>query len=152
MTEEQVLNAVGRQIEGMRAAGYDRSETLSTEVVAINATTELQTAEFVRLRADGSELGRWLPRADPDSGRARRAGVEPCRLCGADRAAASLHLSVDDVNDCCVSERNVGQELGVRIEFGVYERERLSEALRRRAGYVTDASGVDPRPRALPVC
>jgi hypothetical protein len=58
VTEEQVLNAVGRQIEGMRAAGYYRSETLSSEVVAINATTALQTAEFARLRADGSELGR----------------------------------------------------------------------------------------------
>jgi hypothetical protein len=73
VTEEQVLNAVGRQIEGMRAAGYDRSETLSSEVVAINATTELQTAEFVRLRADGSELGRlratYLITAGPDGRR-----------------------------------------------------------------------------------
>jgi hypothetical protein len=57
-TEDEVLNAVGRQIEGMRAAGYHRSETLSSEIVAINATTALQTSEFARQRADGSEIGR----------------------------------------------------------------------------------------------
>ena len=57
-SEEEVLNAVRRQVEGMRAAGYDRSETLSSEVFAINATTALHTAEFSRRRADGSEIGR----------------------------------------------------------------------------------------------
>jgi hypothetical protein len=57
-TEDEVLNAVRRQIEGMRAAGYNRSETLSSEVVAINATSALHTAEFSRRRADGSEIGR----------------------------------------------------------------------------------------------
>lgn len=58
VTEQQVLNAVRRQTEGMRAAGYHRSETLSSDLVAINATTALHTAEFSRRRADGSELGR----------------------------------------------------------------------------------------------
>jgi hypothetical protein len=57
-TEEEVLNAVRRQIEGMRAAGYSRSETLSSEVVAINATSALHTAEFSRRRADVCEIGR----------------------------------------------------------------------------------------------
>ena len=57
-TEDEVLNAVRRQMEGMRAAGYNRSETLSSEVVAINATSALHTAEFSRRRADASEIGR----------------------------------------------------------------------------------------------
>ena len=57
-SEEQVLDALGGQIEGMRAAGYDRSETLDSEVVAINATSALHTAGFSRRRADGAEIGR----------------------------------------------------------------------------------------------
>jgi hypothetical protein len=44
-TEGEVVNAVRRQIDGMRAAGYDRSETLDSEVVAINATSALHTVE-----------------------------------------------------------------------------------------------------------
>jgi hypothetical protein len=35
-----------------------RSETLDSEVVAINATSALHTAEFSRRRADGTEIGR----------------------------------------------------------------------------------------------
>ena len=57
-TEDEILNAVRRQIEGMRAAGYNRSETLSSDLVAINATSALHTAEFSRQRADGTEIGR----------------------------------------------------------------------------------------------
>jgi hypothetical protein len=57
-TEEEVLNAVRRHVEGMREVGYDRSETLSSEVGGINATSALHTAEFSRRRADGSEIGR----------------------------------------------------------------------------------------------
>ena len=58
MTEEEVLAAVRDQISGMRAADYDRSETLDSETTSINATTALHTAEFSRRRADGSEIGR----------------------------------------------------------------------------------------------
>ena len=57
-TEDDVLNALRRLIEGMRAAGYDRSETLSSDVVTINATSTLLTAEFSRQHADGAEIGR----------------------------------------------------------------------------------------------
>ena len=57
-TQDEVVNAVRRQIDGMRAAGYDRSETLDSEVVAINATSALHTAEYSRQRADGTEIGR----------------------------------------------------------------------------------------------
>jgi len=57
-TQDEVVNAVRRQIDGMRAAGYDRSETLDSEVVAINATSALHTAEYSRQRSDGTEIGR----------------------------------------------------------------------------------------------
>jgi hypothetical protein len=57
-TEDAVVHAVRRQIDGMRAAGYHRSETLDSEVVAINATSALHTAEYSRRRADGTEIGR----------------------------------------------------------------------------------------------
>jgi hypothetical protein len=58
MTEREVFDAVRDQISGMRAAGYDRSETLDSETTSINATTALHTGEFSRRRADGSEIGR----------------------------------------------------------------------------------------------
>jgi hypothetical protein len=58
MTEREVLDAVRDQISGMRAAGYDRSETLDSETTSINATTALHTGEFSRRRADGGEIGR----------------------------------------------------------------------------------------------
>ena len=57
-SEDEVLNAVRRQIDGMRAAGYKRSETLKSEVVVINATSASYRAEFSRRRADGSEIER----------------------------------------------------------------------------------------------
>lgn len=57
-TESEVLSAVRRQIDAMRAAGYHRSETLNSDAVALNATSALHTAEFSRQRADGSEIGR----------------------------------------------------------------------------------------------
>jgi hypothetical protein len=57
-TEDDVLDAVGRQVEGLRASAYDRSELLSLDVLEINATTTLHTADFSRRRADATEIGR----------------------------------------------------------------------------------------------
>jgi hypothetical protein len=57
-TESEVLSAVRRQIDAMRAAGYHRSDTLNSDAVALNARSALHTAEFSRQRADGSEIGR----------------------------------------------------------------------------------------------
>jgi hypothetical protein len=57
-TEDDVLDAVGRQVEGLRASAYDRSELLSLDVLEINATTTLHTADVSRRRADGTEIGR----------------------------------------------------------------------------------------------
>jgi hypothetical protein len=42
----------------MRTAYYTRSETLNSELVALNATSAIHTADFSRQRTDGSEIGR----------------------------------------------------------------------------------------------
>ena len=57
-SQDEVLRAIRRQIDAMRAAGYHRSATLSSNVVVLNATSALHTAAFSRQRADGSEIGR----------------------------------------------------------------------------------------------
>jgi hypothetical protein len=41
----------------LRDAGYDRSETIASELSVVNARTALYAAEFSRWRADRSELG-----------------------------------------------------------------------------------------------
>jgi hypothetical protein len=38
---EQVVAAVQRQVDGMRAADYDRSEVLDSEVTVLNSTSAL---------------------------------------------------------------------------------------------------------------
>ena len=55
---EQVVAAVQRQVDGMRAAGYARSEILGSEVTALNATSALYRGTFSRRRSDGGEIGR----------------------------------------------------------------------------------------------
>jgi NTF2-like protein (DUF6841) len=60
--EADVLDAIGGQIAGLRAAGYHRTETLDSETTVISATTALHAAEFSRQRADGSEIGRLRAR------------------------------------------------------------------------------------------
>ena len=56
--EQGVVNAVGQQIERLRAAGYDRTETLDSETTMLNGTTALHRAYFSWMRADGSEIAR----------------------------------------------------------------------------------------------
>lgn len=55
---DEVLDTAAREIERMRAANYDRSETLRSDIVALNATTALHTAAFSRRRKDDSEIVR----------------------------------------------------------------------------------------------
>jgi hypothetical protein len=57
-TGADVVAAARQQIEGMRAAGYDRSEVLDLDVSVLNATTALVRGRFARLRSDGSEIER----------------------------------------------------------------------------------------------
>jgi hypothetical protein len=56
LTEHAVLDAARGQIERLRAANYDRSTLLGSEMVALNATSAIHKAEFSRQRADGSEI------------------------------------------------------------------------------------------------
>jgi hypothetical protein len=56
LTEHEVLDAARGQIERLRAAGYDRSELLGSEMMALNATSVIHKAEFSRQRANGSEI------------------------------------------------------------------------------------------------
>jgi hypothetical protein len=57
-SEDEVIGAVGPQIERLRAADYDRTETLESETSMLNATTALHRAYLSWLRADGSEIAR----------------------------------------------------------------------------------------------
>ena len=57
-SEDAVVDAVGQQVQRLRGAGYDRTETLDSETTMLNATTALHRAYFSWLRADGSEIAR----------------------------------------------------------------------------------------------
>jgi len=55
---DQVVAAVQQQVEGMRAAAYDRSEILDSEVTVLNSTSALYRGTFSRQKKDGSEINR----------------------------------------------------------------------------------------------
>ncbi|GAA5118425.1 hypothetical protein GCM10023320_22420 [Pseudonocardia adelaidensis] len=57
LTDAEQVHAVARQqVDGMRAAGYDRSEELTGETTVLNRTCAVHRARFARLRADGTEI------------------------------------------------------------------------------------------------
>jgi hypothetical protein len=55
---DQVVAALQQQVDGMIAAGYDRSEILGSEVTVLNSTSALYTGTFSRLGHDGAEISR----------------------------------------------------------------------------------------------
>lgn len=55
---EDVTGFARQQVDGMRAASYDHTETIDYEVTTLNATGALYRGDFARQRADGSEIGR----------------------------------------------------------------------------------------------
>jgi hypothetical protein len=55
---DQVVAAVQRQVDGMRAAGYARTEILGSEVTVLNSTSALYRGTFSRQRSDGGEISR----------------------------------------------------------------------------------------------
>ena len=57
-TGDQVVAVVQQQVDGMRAAAYDRSEILDSEVTVLNAASALYRGTFSRQRGDGSEISR----------------------------------------------------------------------------------------------
>ena len=56
--EGQVAAAVQRQVDDLRAAGYDRSEELTAETVVLNRTCATHRVLLSRLRQDGTEIAR----------------------------------------------------------------------------------------------
>ena len=57
-SDAEVVATLQRQVDGMRAAGYARTETLSSEVRLLNARSALYTGTYSRRRGDGQEIGR----------------------------------------------------------------------------------------------
>ena len=57
-SDDQVVAAVQQQVDGMRAADYNRSEILGSEVTVLNSASALYRGTFSRHRSDGSEIGR----------------------------------------------------------------------------------------------
>jgi len=56
--DDQVVAAVQQHIDGMRAAGYARSEILDSEATVLNSTSVLYRQTFSRQRSDGGEITR----------------------------------------------------------------------------------------------
>jgi hypothetical protein len=56
--ENGILGWAQGQIDGMRAADFDRIEVLDRAVEPLNTTTALVRGAFARHRHDGSEIGR----------------------------------------------------------------------------------------------
>jgi hypothetical protein len=56
--DDQVVAAAQQQIDGMRAADYDHSDVLTSDVTVLNATSALYRGAFSRRRADGTEINR----------------------------------------------------------------------------------------------
>ena len=55
-SDDQVIAAAQRQIDGMHAADYHHSDALSSEVTVLNATSALYRGAFSRRRVDGSQI------------------------------------------------------------------------------------------------
>ena len=57
-TDDQVVAATQPQVDGMRAAFYNHSVILDSEVTILNSTSALLRATFSRQRSDGNEINR----------------------------------------------------------------------------------------------
>jgi hypothetical protein len=57
-SDDQIVPAVQPQIDGMRAAGYHRSEVLGSEVTVLNSTSALYQGMYAYRRSDDSEIRR----------------------------------------------------------------------------------------------
>lgn len=57
-SDDQVVAVLQPQIDGMRAAGYGRTEVLESEVTVLNSKSALYRGTFSRQRNDGGEINR----------------------------------------------------------------------------------------------
>jgi hypothetical protein len=53
---DQVVAVAQHQIDGLRAAAYDHTEVLASDVTVLNTTCALYRGTFSRQRADGEEI------------------------------------------------------------------------------------------------
>jgi len=57
-TRDEVAAWLRKQVDGMLAAQYDHSETLSSDTAKLNHNSAMHRATFSRQRADGREIDR----------------------------------------------------------------------------------------------
>ena len=57
-SDDQVVAALQQQVDGMRSAGYARTEILGSEVAVMNSASALYRGTFSRQRGDGGEISR----------------------------------------------------------------------------------------------
>ena len=57
-TDDQVLAVMRHQVDGMRVAGYARSEALGSEVTVLNSASALYRGTYSWQRSDGAEIRR----------------------------------------------------------------------------------------------
>jgi len=55
---DDVVATLRQQVDGMRAAGYSRTEILGSEVTVLNSTSALYRGTLSRQRSDGGEISR----------------------------------------------------------------------------------------------
>jgi len=55
-SDDQVVAAVQPQVDGMRAAGYHRSEVLGSEITVLNSTSALYRGMYSYHRSDGIQI------------------------------------------------------------------------------------------------
>jgi hypothetical protein len=55
---QDVVAVLQQQVDGMRAAGYDRTETAGAEITVLNSASALYHGTFSRQSRDGSEISR----------------------------------------------------------------------------------------------
>jgi hypothetical protein len=57
-SDDQVVAVLQQQVDGMRAAGYARTEIVGSEVTVMNSASALYRGTFSRQRDDGGEISR----------------------------------------------------------------------------------------------
>jgi len=57
-SDDQVLAVILHQIDGMRVAGFARSEALGSEVTVLNSTSALYRGTYSWQKSDGDEIRR----------------------------------------------------------------------------------------------
>jgi hypothetical protein len=57
-SEQRVVAVMRQQVDGLRAAGYGRSEALGSEVTVLNSTSALYRGTYSWRRSDGGEIRR----------------------------------------------------------------------------------------------